>query len=448
MRPLVLKRCLRACALAFALIAAAQPAGAQSIVRDAEIEHTLRAIATPLLQAAGLAPNDVRIIMIQDRTLNAFVARGQNVFFHTGLLTRAESSDEIAGVMAHEIGHIAGGHLARLPEQLDNMATQTFLALILGAAAGALSGDPGVGAGVFGGASNAALRSTLSYTRTQESSADQAGLRYLSAVGWPAEGFMRFMETLNRQEALLVTSQDPYMRTHPVTSERVATIRSFVDREPPGLTLPVALQQGMARSRAKLIGYFEGRAAVGRYFPSYDGSIPARYARAWSAYSVGDLVEARRLTEGLLAGAPRDAYFQELMGEIALSGGRAREAVGYFEQAAALDRNSALLRFALGRALLQVGERQAYEKAIRALRVGLNMETQNPRAWLDFSIALGRTGQIGQADLAHANYASLIGNHQLALEKAEAAQRNLPAGDPARLRAGDLIAATRAELRR
>lgn len=423
-------------------------AHAQGVIRDAEIEHTLRAIATPLLQAAGVAPNDVRIIMLQDRTLNAFVARGQNIFFHTGLLIRAESSSEIAGVMAHEIGHIAGGHLARLPEQLDNMATQTFLALILGAAAGALTGDPGVGAGVFGGASNAALRSTLSYTRTQESAADQAGMRYLASVGWSAEGFMRFMETLSRQEALLVTSQDPYMRTHPVTSERVATIRAFVDRERPGLTLPPALQEGMARARAKLIGYFEGRAAVGRYYPSFDTSAPARYARAYSAYRAGDLVEARRLAEGLAAQAPQDAYFQEFLGDIALSGGRSRDAVGHFERAAALDPQAALIRFSLGRAQLQIGTRQAYERAIQALRVGLNMETQNPRAWLDFSIALGRTGQIGQADLAHANYAALIGNHQLALEKAEAAQRNLPMGDPARLRAGDLIAASRAELRR
>lgn len=441
---------LRAIALgACALAAAHGGASAQGVIRDAEIEHTLRAIATPLLQAAGLSPSDVRLVIVNDRSLNAFVARGQNVFMHTGLLMRAESSSEIAGVLAHEFGHIAGGHLARLPEQLDNMGTQAFLALILGAAAAALSGEPALGAGVAGGVQDYALRNTLSYTRLEESSADQAGLRYLNAVGWSAEGFLSFMEILNRQESLLSNNQDPYMRTHPVTSERVSTIRGFVEsRRGVARPLPPALQEAMARSRAKLIGYLDGRAAVGRYYPSYDQSVSARYARAVAAFRAGDLADARGLTAALAREQPNDPYFQEFLGDIALDGQDMRGAVDHYRLAVQRAPDATLIQFSLGRALSNIGDDAAAREAVEVFRRALTAEPENPRGWLDFSIALGRIGEIGRAALAHANYASLIGSHQLAIDKAELAQRELPAGDPARLRAADLIAASQIALRR
>ena len=432
-----------------ALIGGPNPAAAQGVIRDAEIEHTLRAIATPLLQAAGLAPEGVRIIMLNDKRLNAFVARGQNIFFHAGLLMRAESSSEIAGVMAHEIGHIAGGHLARLDVALDNMAMQNFLAIIVGAAAGALAGDPGVGAAVMGGGQSMALRNTLGHTRLEESSADQAGIRYLRSVGWSADGFMRFMQTLAQQESLLAGNQDPYMRTHPVTRDRVATIRAFV--EGPGANLPKlppALDAAMERVRAKLIGYLEGRAAVGRFYPSWDQSASAQYARAIAAFRAGDLREAETLTKALSASAPNDPYYIEFLGDIAVGARQFDQAAAYYRKSVSIAPEQALLYFSLGRALVQIGSEQAYREAAVALRRGLRWESTNPLGWRDFSIALGRLGETGRADLAYANYASLIGNHQLALNKAEAAKRALPPGDPARLRASDLIAASQNSLRR
>ncbi|MEM6491836.1 MAG: M48 family metalloprotease, partial [Pseudomonadota bacterium] len=400
-----------------------------------------------LLDVAGLRSGDVRLILVQDRTLNAFVARGQNIFLHTGLLTETETAGEIAGVLAHEIGHISGGHLARLPEALDNLAIQNFIALILGAAAGALSGDAGVGAGVMTGAQSSALRSTLAYTRQQESSADAAALTFLDRVGWSAAGFSRFMSKLGDQELLYSANQDPYFRTHPLTRGRVSAINGHVSgRGARFAEPPREFEAAMARVRAKIIGFLDGRIAVGRRYPSSDNSDAALFARAVAAYRTSDLGVARTLTEQLIGRSPRDPYYREFLGDVQLSAGDARTAAQNYREAVGLAPDQPLLRFAQGRALLQIGDQASFEQAVAAFRAGLRSEPDNPRAWRDLSIALGRSGEVGRADLAFAESAFLVGDFAAARERGERARQRIPAGDPARLRAADLVQAAELEL--
>ena len=246
-----------ALALILALVMAASQVTAAraqgiSLIRDAEIETFVREMSDPIFEVAGLEPKNVELLLVNDKSLNAFVAGGQNLFIHTGLLQRVENSGQLAGVIAHETGHIAGGHLARLPDAFKTARVAMILSTILGAAAlAAGAGDAGIA--ILQGGQHVAQRSLLAYSRAQESAADQAGLRYLESIGWSAKGFTEFMAILAEQEVLSAARQDPYVRTHPLTTERVATLRASL------FTRLAALQQRLpiireVRGRGFMVG--------------------------------------------------------------------------------------------------------------------------------------------------------------------------------------------------
>ncbi len=426
-----------------ALSAWPDPAQARrvSFIRDAEIEDTIRLYGTPLFAVAGLDPSAVRVHLVKDPSLNAFVAGGQRIFINTGLLISSESANQVIGVMAHETGHITGGHLARTQDALRDASAQSIMAFVLGAAA-AIAGSGQAGSAIAAGGVQIAQRSFLKYSRVQESSADQAALSILAETGQSPRGMLQFFEKLGDQEALLTSSQDPYVRTHPLTRERIDTIRAAVARSPYG-DAPERPEFVIRhqRMRAKLIGFLRGSAETFRTYPKTDNSLPSRYARSIANHRKRNTAKALELIQGLLAEYPDDAYFHEFHGQIHLESGNPDAAVAPYEKAVELAPNSVLLRIGLGQAQVSVESDRHVAAAVDNMRKAVRLDPSNPSAWRWLGMAYGRQGDIAHASLATAERYFLIGKYGDAIGQAARAERTLKKGTPGWLRAQDLKAA-------
>jgi predicted Zn-dependent protease len=415
------------------------------IVRDAEIEQLLRDYATPIFKAAGINASAAKIILVNDRSFNAFVANGQKIFVNVGALMDAESPNEVIGVLAHETGHIAGGHLARLRQQISNAQILSVIGMLAGAGAvvgAASSGDrvggSGIGAmGVLSGSQEMIKRSLLSYQRSEEQAADSAAVRYLAATGQSPKGmldtFARFADSgLFRSRAV-----DPYLVSHPLPTERVSQLERLA-KESPHFKVQdsPALKARHDLMRAKLFGFVERQDSVLRRYPPSNTSAPARYARAVLAHQSGRLSEAVALIEGLLREQPGNAYFHELKGQALLESGRAREAVGPLRQAASLAPNGVPIRVLLGQALLAAGETEA---AIRELAAATGREPDSPDGFRHLAMAYGRKGAIGQAELAAAQGFFNSGDIKNAQTQASRAMTKLPPGSRSYMKAEDIL---------
>ena len=322
-----LVRLLMLLALSFA--AGIQPAAAQQVLRDAETEQLLRDISRPLIVAAGLQPENVQVVLLGNREINAFVAGGQIVYLHSGLFTVADNANEVQGVIAHELGHITGGHILRSYEGVRQATGIMILSLLLGAAAMAAGGGE-AGMGIIAAGQQAAMGRFLSFTRVQENSADQAGALYLSRAGISGRGSLAFFERLQNIEFRMgIPQENSYQRTHPLNAERIAVLETSY-RGDPAWDRPTdpALEARFQRVRAKLSGYVDDPVQVLRRYPASDRSIPAHYARAYAYHRSGHPDEASAEVEALIAIAPHDPYFLELQGQVLLESGHAVEAVG------------------------------------------------------------------------------------------------------------------------
>lgn len=419
-----------------------------SLIRDAEIESTIRLYGAPVFAAAGLDPQAVRVHLINDKDLNAFVAGGQNIFINTGLLMAADSPNQVIGVIAHETGHIAGGHLARSLDAIQDASAQSLLAFLLGAAA-IVSGAGRAGGAIIAGGAQVAQRSFLTYSRTQEAAADQAGLRFLDETGQSAKGLYEFLEKLGDQEALLATSQDPYVRTHPLTRERLATIQHHVEGSPlSDRQDPPELVARHKRMVAKLHGFLDSPAVTLRTYPPSDTSVPARYARAVAYHQKREHDKALAEMDSLLKESPDDPYFQELRGQILLENGQVDAAVPYYQRAVDLAPDEPLLRVGLGQAQVSINADTHVKAAIENLNVALRHDHTNTGAWRWLAMAYGRDNQIGEAALATAERYMLTGDFLEAGGQADRAVKLLPTGSPSALRAEDIRQAADAAQKR
>ncbi len=420
------------------------PAGAEEripgFIRDAEIEATIRSYATPLFTAAGLDAGSVRVYIVNDDRLNAFVAGGMNLFLNTGTLMEAKRPNQLIGVIAHETGHIAGGHLARAQEELRNAAIESILASVLGAGAAVASGQGEVAGAILGGTQAVTRQRLLAYSRAQESAADQAGMTFLDATHQSARGLLEFLDILRGQEFLLTESQDPYLRSHPLTNDRIeavehhiATSRYSDEPDPPQFVA------AHARMRAKLIGFIRPMNRVLQEYPASDRSLVSRYARSIAHYRRSDLKAALPLLDGLLAEHPDDPWFQELKGQILFEFGRGREALGYYETAVRLRPHEPLLRMGLGQVQLELSDPQYARPAIANLKETVRAEPRNSTAWRLLSIAYGRSGQLPMAALALAEAAAARGDKDEARQQADRAMQQLAEGSPGWIRAQDIM---------
>ena len=425
--------------LAAGLLLPATEARSVSLIRDAEIEWVIRDWSEPIFRAAGLNPDAITVHLVDDRSLNAFVAGGQRIFINTGLLQRVRTPNELIGVIAHETGHIAGGHLARFHDATKNATATSILGMVLGAAA-MIAGAPQAAGAALLGSQQIAQRSFLQFTRTQESSADQAAATYLQDTGQSVQGLVDFLGVLGDQEALLSSRQDPYVRTHPLSRERVSALENRAARQ--GQVRPDSATDKLhlALIQAKLDGYLNGLQATLRKWPESDNSLPARYARAFAYYRSADMNRALPLVDSLIADQPDYAFFHELKGQILLESGRVGDSIPPYRDAVRLAPQESLLQTGLAQALLATENPAHLAEAEQALNSSLRQDPDSPNAWRQLAIAEGRSGDLGLSALANAEYFYRTGNYRDAYGQAQRAARMIPAGAPGQVRATDIEA--------
>ncbi len=451
----VLSRFMRLLMAALLLAMAAwQPAMAQddegggpSVLRDSETELLFADIAKPLIKAADLDPRSVRVVLLNDPEINAFVATGQTVYIQSGLIQSVDNVNQLQGVIAHELGHVAGGHSIRLQEGAKAASTLTIATLVLGALAIAAGAGGDAAMGIMAAGQQAAMGKFLAFSRTQEASADQAGAHYLSVAGVSGKGMIDFFGKLQNQEyRLAIYATDSYARTHPLSSERVQALGQVFRKDAAWGNPPdPALNARFLRVKAKLMGFVDPKHAVIKY-PESDQSVPAHYARAY-AYHVGGYPD-KALTEAdaLLQADPDDPFFLELKGQILLEGGKPKEAIAPLREATRRSGDMPLIAGMLGHALVATEDPKNFIEAKQVLKAAVNRDNENPFAWFQLGIIYDREGDQGRAALATAERSNLEGNPKLALGSANTAMKAIPPGTPDWLRAQDIAMVSRTEL--
>lgn len=425
------------------------PAQAQrgiALVRDAEIEALVAEYARPILQAAGLGKSGIEIVLVNDNSFNAFVA-GRRIFINTGALLMSESPNEIIGVLAHEAGHIAGGHQQRLREQLARAQTLAIISTILGAGAmvaGAQSGADGIaqsGTGIMMGGSELARRSLLSYQRTEEATADRSAITYLERTGQSAKGMLKTFERLGKSLSLAGVRVDPYQISHPMPQERIANMETlarqskhFERKDPP------ALQMRHDLMRAKIAAYTQGHTNATRLFRNNPRSVPALYADAIGTFLSGNARNAVAKIDALIKANPRNAYFHEMRGEILMKAGRPAEAAEAFGRARQLDPSkSGIIQIGYGQALLASGKKENVRRAVVELQTGLSRAKEYSAGYRYLAQAQAQLGNVGEAELATADGHFYSGKYNDAKMFAARAQQRLPKGSPSWVRAQDIL---------
>jgi predicted Zn-dependent protease len=433
-------RLLKYLLIAFAVVMlSVRPALAQSILRDAETETFLADISRDLIVAAGLDPANVKVVLIGDPSINAFVAGGQIVYIHSGLIEAADDANQVQGVIAHELGHIAGGHIVRFGEGAQVATGITLVSLLLGAAAMA-AGAGEAGMAILSGGQQAAMGKFLAFTRTQESSADQAGARYLAKAGLSGRGSLDFFRKLQNQEyRLAIPQNDGYGRTHPLTGDRMAaleqTYKAAPNWEKPG---DPAIEKRFARIKAKLLGFTQDPTRTLQVYPESDQSVPAHYARAYAWHRGAYPDKAQQEVAALVAADPGDPYFLELQGQILLESGRPTDAITPLRAAVRRSGGQPMIAVMLGHALIATEDKQYFGEAKQILRSAVNRDNDNPFAWYQLGIIYDREGDRPRAALATAERFNLIGNARGALTNARVAMNGLSAGTPDWIRAQDI----------
>jgi predicted Zn-dependent protease len=437
----VAARILIAVAAALAL-AIGWPAAAQTLIRDAEIEATLKRLSYPMLRAAGLSPGAVDIYIVQDPEPNAFVAGGANLFLNTGLITRLKTADQLRAVIAHEIGHIAGGHMTRRDQALGGARGIAAIGAAAAIAA-AIGGAPEAGIGIAAGSQTAARRAALAHSRAEEAAADQAGLRYMVAAGADPEAILEVLRLFRGQEALLSSGRDAYALTHPLWSERITLLEERIAATPEGPPPDPADAYWHARMVAKFRGFLESPGATLKAYPTSDGSEAATLARAIAHHREPSLRRALANVDALIAARPDDPYYHELRGQFLLEAGQAEAAAASYRRAVALAPDAPLILGGLGRALVNAPGPGAMEEAADVLRRSAAMDRANPEVLRDLALAEARLGNEGAAALATAERFAIAGRFPDALRHAQRAEALLPEGSPGWRQAGDVIAAAR-----
>jgi predicted Zn-dependent protease len=410
-------------------------------IRDAEIEGYLSTWATPVWRAAGLDPQQVDIVIVNDKQINAFVAGGLNIFIYAGLLMQSDSANQVIGVMAHETGHIAGGHLARMDDAIQNAQIIQILGMILGAAAVAASRGQAAGAGMAGmsAGTDIAVKNFLSFSRTQERSADQAGVTFLEQSGQSSRGLLEFMQKLENQEFLAAAHQDPYLRTHPLTQDRIDFITHFNETSKYANAPPrPGYVEEHARMRGKLIGFLWPISRVFQRYKDTDNSVEARYARsvAYHRESRDDL--ALKLVDSLIAEHPDDPFYNELKGQFLFEAGKVKDAIGPYEKANTGLPHNGLLETELAQVLVETGDQRYNDQALAALNEAVTREKDDPLTWRMLAIVYGRQGKEGETALALAEQFYADGHYKQARAEAKRAQQLLAYGSPGGVRAQDI----------
>ncbi|WP_294277952.1 M48 family metalloprotease [uncultured Sphingomonas sp.] len=417
----------------------AQPAAAQSILRDAETEALFADMSAPIIKAAGLNPRDVKIVLINDDSINAFVAGGQIVYVHSGLLQAAENVNEVQGVVAHELGHIADGHVVLSEQAMKPAMKMQLLSMVLGLATVALGGGA-AGMGMMAAGQQAAMSNVLAFSRNQESAADAAGARYLTTAGVTGKGMLSFFKKLQNQEYRYgYTNIDPFAQTHPLSAVRIQSLTDDL-KASPAWNKPVdaKLQERFLRVKAKLLGYVSPPEQTLNKYPESDQSVYAHYARAYAYHKGGYPDKAEAEAEALIARDPKDPYFQEIEGQILLESGKPQEALAPLRAATMGSGQNALIATTFGHALIATEDKRNLPEAVKILKVAVQRDEDNPFAWVQLGTAYEQLGDTPRAALATAERASMMGDDRTAIQSARYAMANLTPNTSEWIRAQDI----------
>jgi len=438
---------------AAALALTSAPARAQTgsnagipMIRDAEIEQLLREYTQPILKVAGLSQQNVQVVVINDKSFNAFVMDAHRIFVNSGALMQATTPNQLIGVFAHETGHIVGGHLSKMRQELANAQTAAIVAMLLGVGAmvaGAHSGNMNTGnagAAIVSAPQSYLMHTLLAYQRAQEEQADRAGVRFLTMTGQSAKGMYDTFKRFADEVMFSAKFVDPYAQNHPMPAERMAALAELVKTPYWDKKDPPELQFRHDLMRAKLYGFTERPDTIARRYPLSDNSIPARYARAISAYRFGDLRAAVAQIDGLIQAMPNYPYFYELKGQALLEGGHPADAVAPLHRAVELSPNPALIQIMLGQALIANNNVKMADEAVPLLRAAIAKEPESGDAYEQLAMAYGRKGDVADADLASAQAAFARGDNKTARELAARAKTRFPVGSPGWVRADDIVA--------
>ena len=436
-----------------AVVASVPPAAAQNIplIRDTEIENLLNDYARPIFRAGGLGSGRIKVRIVQSDAFNAFVLDGRNVFIHTGTLMQAQTPNEVIGVIAHETGHITGGHMAALRARVAKDQTRALLAQILGigllVAGGVAGGDAGrdiggAGQGVLFGGNEIVMRSLLAERRQQESAADQAGLTFLNATKQSGRGMLETFERFAQQEYMSDAHKDAFARSHPLSTDRLARLRQLVESSPyfPAKDSPqVQLRHDLMR--AKLSGYLERPQVVFNRYPPADKSLPARYARTIARFfqgGPGALEASLAEADGLLREHADNPYFWELKGDLLMRSGKMLEAIPPLRQAIKLAPDANLIRVQLADALQRDASAATVNESVALLRKSL-VDDENSRAYRLLANGYYKQGKRPEADAMIAQAYFIEGDLKQAQIFAKRAQSQLRAGTPEWLKNDDII---------
>jgi predicted Zn-dependent protease len=419
------------------------------LLRDTETEQLLREYTRPILRTAGLEKQNIQVAIINEAAFNAFVADGRRIFVNYGALMQSQTPNQLIGVLAHETGHLAGGHLSKLRLQIAQAQTQMIVAMLLGVGAmvagsksGPNSGAGNIGAAAISAPQQAIMNQLLSYQRQQEENADRAAVKFLDATGQSAKGMYETFKRFGDESLFAARGADPYAQSHPMPRDRVAALQDLARSSPNwDKRDDAALQLRHDMMRAKVSGFMERADTVYRRYPASDTSLPARYARAIASYLHGDPRSALSQIDGLIQAQPSNPYFYELRGQALLEGGRPAEAIAPLRKAVEMTRGAPLIEMLLGQALVASDNKTTTDEAIRILRSALGREPEAPIGYVQLAIAYGRQGNYAEADLASAQAAFLRGDNKTARELAARAKTRFPIGSPGWVKADDIVAA-------
>lgn len=410
-----------------------------SLLSDAETEWFIRQMMTPILEQAKVDPGSVEYFIVNDDNINAFVAAGQNIFVHTGLFTETKDVGQVVGVLAHETGHISGTHLAGRRDGAGAPTAITIATMLLGVAAiAAGAGDAGIG--IIAGGQQAAALSYFSFTRVQEASADQAAARFLEGAGLSGRGLIETFRMFSTQEYLIGVPQDPYVRTHPLSSQRVAALENMVTKsEYYNKPMPEEWRYYYDRIVGKIEGFQQPFEATLRQYPKSDTSQKARYARAYAYHKAAEIENSMAEIDALLEVRPGDPYYLELKGQLMFENGKVEEALIPLRLARNAAPDESQILTLLGRALIASENPDHLEEAMKTLELSAFLDPSNSFTWYQLSIAYNQAEQIGKASLASAERYALLGQFGSAVQNARRASEALEPGSPKWLRSQDLL---------
>lgn len=440
---------LTAAAVGLASVPARPQTGSNAgipMIRDAEIEQLLRDYTAPIFRVAGLTDQNIHVVIIDDKSFNAFVMDAHRIFINVGALMQAKTPNQVIGVLAHETGHIVGGHLSKIRQELANVQTAALVGLLLGVGAivaGARSGntDTGnIGMAAITAPQALGLNRLLAYQRAQEESADRAGVRFLTMTGQSAKGMYDTFKHFADESLFSAQGINPYFQNHPMPQERMAALTELVKTPYWAKKDPPELQFRHDMMRAKLFGFTERPATILAHYPSTDISLPARYARAISAYRFGDPRNAIAQIDSLLQAMPNNPYIYELKGQALLEGGHPADAVAPLRRAAQLAPSAPLIHMLLAQALVATNDAKSADEAISLLHAAILKEPEVADAYTTLAMAYAHKNNLADADLASAQAAFARGDNKTARELAERAKQRFPIGSPGWVRADDIVA--------